>query len=105
MKRWLNRRRDRPHRGSQIDETIHLCLWARPQYKFGYPIKEFIEKHHLIFIKLRDYYIVYLALILVYIKNLHKNELKNYLILFLTTVAKGISNLLLDKVLMPLAIH
>ena len=67
-------------------ENFSYMMTIYHEYKFGYPIKEFIEKHHLIFIKIKDYYIVYLALILVYIRNLQKNELKNYSILAIISV-------------------
>ena len=56
------------------------------EYKYGYLIKESIQKYVLISSKLQNYYLVYLALILVYIKILQKNELKNYLILTIISV-------------------
>ena len=56
------------------------------EYKYGYLLKESIQKYVSISSKLQNYYLVYLALILVYIKILQKNELKNYLILAIISV-------------------
>lgn len=67
-------------------ENFTYMMSIYHEYKFVYQIKELIENHHLIFIKLRDHYIVYIALILIYIRNLPKNELKNYLILAVISV-------------------
>ena len=67
-------------------ENFSYMMTIYYEYKYGFQIKEFTEKYFLIFTKLKDYYIVYLALILVYIKILRKNELKNYLILAIISV-------------------
>ena len=33
---------DKASMGSPVEETIQLCLWARPYHKFGYPTGEHV---------------------------------------------------------------
>ena len=67
-------------------ENFSYMMTIYYEYKYGYLIKESIQKYVSISSKLQNYYLVYLALILVYIKILQKNKLKNYLILEIISV-------------------
>ena len=67
-------------------ENFSYMMTIYYEYKYGYIIKESSQKYAIIFIKLQNDYLVYLALILVYIKILQKNELKNYLTLAVISV-------------------
>ena len=67
-------------------ESFSYMMKIYYEYKYGYRINEFNQRYLLFFAKLREYYLVYLLLILVYIKNLPKNELKNYLILVIISI-------------------
>ena len=67
-------------------ENFSYMMTIYYEYKYGYLFKESSQKYDIIFTRLQSYYLVYLALILVYIKILQKNELKNYLILTIISV-------------------
>ena len=67
-------------------ENFSYMMTIYYEYKYGYLFKESSQKYASIFSRLQNYYLVYLALILVYIKILQKNELKNYLILAIISV-------------------
>ena len=67
-------------------ENFSYMMTIYYEYKYGYLIKESSQKYDIIFTRLQNYYLVYLALILVYIKILQKNKLKNYLILAIISV-------------------
>jgi hypothetical protein len=56
------------------------------EYKINYQFEDFSNKYLLIFDKIQTDYLIYFMLIYVYLKNIQKNELVNYLTLLMSAI-------------------